>query len=100
MPRGPRGEKRPADVIKNAIRIMRIATGEESEERPRTNRAEGGKVGGTARAARPPALKTVADDPISSSMARISSGIAGTFRQCAAEFHKPIHGRLRWTHAG
>ena len=32
MPRGPRGEKRPADVIGNAVRIMRIATGEETEE--------------------------------------------------------------------
>ena len=29
MPRGPRGEKRPADVIGNAVKVMRIATGEE-----------------------------------------------------------------------
>jgi hypothetical protein len=28
MPRGPKGEKRPADVIGNAVHIMRIATGE------------------------------------------------------------------------
>src|SRR5271169_4500240 len=28
MPRGPRGEKRPADVIGNAVHVMRIATGE------------------------------------------------------------------------
>ena len=28
MPKGPRGEKRPADVIGNAVHIMRIATGE------------------------------------------------------------------------
>ena len=26
MPKGPRGEKRPADVIGNAIQVMRIAT--------------------------------------------------------------------------
>jgi hypothetical protein len=32
MPRGPRGEKRPADVIGNAVKVMRIATGEEIEE--------------------------------------------------------------------
>ncbi len=32
MPRGPRGEKRPADVIGNAVRVMRIATGEEPED--------------------------------------------------------------------
>jgi hypothetical protein len=31
MPKGPRGEKRPADVIGNAVKVMRIATGEETE---------------------------------------------------------------------
>ena len=31
MPTGPKGEKRPADVIGNAVRVMRIATGEEAE---------------------------------------------------------------------
>ena len=28
MPRGPKGEKRPADAIDNAVMIGRIATGE------------------------------------------------------------------------
>ena len=28
MPRGPKGEKRPADVVGNAVHVMRIATGE------------------------------------------------------------------------
>ena len=28
MPRGPKGEKRPRDVIGNAVHVMRIATGE------------------------------------------------------------------------
>jgi len=28
MPRGPKGEKRPADAIGNAVMIARIATGE------------------------------------------------------------------------
>ncbi len=32
MPRGPKGEKRPADVIGNAVKVMRIAVGEEEEE--------------------------------------------------------------------
>jgi hypothetical protein len=27
MPSGPRGERRPADVIGNAVKVMRIATG-------------------------------------------------------------------------
>jgi hypothetical protein len=35
MPRGPRGEKRVADVIGDAVKVMRIATGEETEERDR-----------------------------------------------------------------
>ena len=28
MPKGPKGEKRPADVIGNAVHVLRIATGE------------------------------------------------------------------------
>lgn len=32
MPKGPKGQKRPADVVSNAVRVMRIATGEEEEE--------------------------------------------------------------------
>ncbi len=31
MPTGPKSQKRPADVIGNAVRVMRIATGEEEE---------------------------------------------------------------------
>jgi hypothetical protein len=60
MPRGPRGEKRPADVIGNAVKVMRIATGEETEEldRPQSAAAElgrrGGLKGGRARADRMP----------------------------------------------
>jgi hypothetical protein len=50
MPRGPRGEKRPADVVGAAILIGRLATGEAQETLPKTRRAEGGKIGGKARA--------------------------------------------------
>ena len=32
MPKGPKGQKRPADVIGNAVRVMEIATGEAEEE--------------------------------------------------------------------
>ena len=38
MPKGPKGEKRPADVIGNAVKVMRIATGEESDDVPDTAR--------------------------------------------------------------
>lgn len=32
MPKGPKGEKRPADVIGAAVKSMRILTGEEPED--------------------------------------------------------------------
>jgi hypothetical protein len=54
MPKGPRGEKRPADVIGAAVKVMRIATGEEAEDLPdsaKSAAAELGSLGGKARAA-------------------------------------------------
>jgi hypothetical protein len=52
MPKGPRGEKRPADVIGMSVKVMRIATGEEEEEldRAKSAAAELGARGGKARA--------------------------------------------------
>ena len=32
MPTGPKGQKRPADAIGNAVKVMRIATEEEPED--------------------------------------------------------------------
>ena len=53
MPKGPRGEKRPADVIGAAILVGKIATGEVVEEAPpRSAAAELGAKGGKARAAK------------------------------------------------
>jgi hypothetical protein len=37
--KGPRGEKRPADVIGNAVRVIRIAAGEVEEKMPCTARS-------------------------------------------------------------
>lgn len=52
MPKGPQGQKRPADVIGNAVHVMRIATGEVEEKLPeRSAAAELGSKGGKARAA-------------------------------------------------
>ena len=49
MPKGPKGQKRPADVIGNAVHVMRIATGEiEDKPSKAPARAEGGKKGGKA----------------------------------------------------
>lgn len=58
MPRGPKGEKRPADVIGAAIMVAKIATGEIEEDVPSPD-SEGkdpaavalGSRGGKARAA-------------------------------------------------
>lgn len=51
MPTGPKGQKRPADVIGAAIRVARIATGEENDEKQVSNAAaEMGRRGGKARA--------------------------------------------------
>lgn len=53
MPKGPRGEKRPADVIGNAVHIMRIATGEVEDnpvEQGKEYARKGGLKGGRARA--------------------------------------------------
>jgi hypothetical protein len=54
MPKGPKGQKRPADVISNAVQVMRIATGEIQESDDRNPAAValgklGGIKGGTAR---------------------------------------------------
>jgi hypothetical protein len=40
MPKGPKGEQRPADVIGNAVHVMRIATGEIKEDTPPVNGGE------------------------------------------------------------
>ena len=50
MPKGPQGQKRPADVIGNAIRVARIATGEEQEDEAAVRGRAGGKAGGPSRA--------------------------------------------------
>jgi hypothetical protein len=45
MPRGPKGEKRPADVIGAAIMVAKVATGEvEDNPSKAPKRAKGGKA--------------------------------------------------------
>lgn len=54
MPKGPKGEKRPADVIGNAIKVARLATGEVTEELTDDGKDKAavslGRRGGKARA--------------------------------------------------
>ena len=58
MPKGPAGQKRPADVVGNAVRVMEIATGQRDEEYDQADEgkdkaaAELGRRGGKARAER------------------------------------------------
>lgn len=57
MPKGPKGQKRPPDVIGNAVHVMRIATGEiEDTAQPDDGKDPAakalGKKGGAARAAK------------------------------------------------
>ncbi|HEX6962847.1 MAG TPA: hypothetical protein VF175_13340 [Lacipirellula sp.] len=52
MPKGPRGERRPADAIGRAVLIGKIATGEIEDERDELSSAaaELGRMGGKKRA--------------------------------------------------
>ena len=56
MPKGPQGQKRPLDVVSNAVKVMRIATGEEEEEYENDGKDPAAKAlgakGGKARAAK------------------------------------------------
>ena len=55
MPKGPRGERRPADAIARAVKVAKIATGEIEEDKPvddgKDKAAQSlGRRGGKARA--------------------------------------------------
>lgn len=54
MPKGPRGEQRPADMIGAAVRVARISVGDEpddqQDDKARSAAAELGRLGGAARA--------------------------------------------------
>lgn len=54
MPRTPKGHKRPADVISNAVQVMKLATGEDEEALTDDGKNKAavalGRMGGLARA--------------------------------------------------
>lgn len=53
MPQGPQGQKRPADVIGNAVQIARIATGEiEDTKLKQPAKRASGLAGAQARSGR------------------------------------------------
>jgi hypothetical protein len=50
MPTGPQGQRRPADVIGNAVHVMQIATGEISDTaKAKTGKTRSGLAGSAAR---------------------------------------------------
>jgi hypothetical protein len=53
MPKGPQGQRRPADTVANAIRVAKILTGEIEEDTGDSGRDKAaqalGKKGGAAR---------------------------------------------------
>ena len=55
MPKGPKGQKRPADAIGNAVHVMRIATGQIEDKITDDGKNAAavalGRMGGKARAA-------------------------------------------------
>ncbi|MBL4800865.1 MAG: hypothetical protein JKY45_03155 [Emcibacter sp.] len=50
MPKGPKGQKRPADVIGAAVMVAQIAIGEVEENTPLESARKGGLKGGKGRA--------------------------------------------------
>ena len=51
MPKGPQGQRRPADVIGAAVKVMKIATGEIDETLVvKSGRVRSGHAGAKARA--------------------------------------------------
>lgn len=56
MPKGPKGEKRPRDVVGAAVKVARIATGEIEEDLDENGKNKAaqalGRLGGKARASK------------------------------------------------
>lgn len=51
MPKGPQGQKRPADAVSNAVLVMQIATGQAEDMNGKNPAAVAlGHMGGKARA--------------------------------------------------
>lgn len=51
MPRGPQGQRRPVDVVGNAVMVARLATGEITEElKQPSGKVRSGIAGAKARA--------------------------------------------------
>ena len=70
MPKGPKGQKRPTDVISNAITVMKIATGEievtlTKDGKSIRSQSRTGSLKKDARPDRTGAAAVVSDSPLS-----------------------------------
>ena len=79
MPKGPKGQKRPADVIRNAVKVTRIATGEDEDEAPSLRRTRSAFL--TMKTSRIAAvvaavMLTVTTSPASACLEDTPSGVA------------------------
>jgi hypothetical protein len=91
MSTGPKGERRPADVIGCAVHVMKVATGEIEEtgrDAAKEYMRQGGLKGGKARAAKLSAAKRKA---IAKKAARARWGK----RQRLVNTAQPVHGPSR-----
>ncbi|UCI10361.1 RNA-binding protein [Mesorhizobium sp. B1-1-8] len=80
MRTGPKGQKRPADVIGNAVRVMRIATGEERDDTPDDGKSAAAKelgVEGRKEARRQHDAATGAASEALENLEEIGAGRAG-----------------------
>ena len=50
MPKGPNGQRRPADAVGCAVAVAKIATGESEETSLSSGKIRSGQAGGRARA--------------------------------------------------
>ena len=92
MPKTPKGAKRPADVVSNAVHVMKIATGEIDEGLTEDGKSKAavelGRKGGAARAAALTKARRV-------EIATSSSGGCITSLQTCEEQRHPDAARLQ-----
>ena len=73
MPKGPQGQRRPADAVGWAVPVARIATGEEQGDTPTATAQKAARVMATAqKAARVMAVARVAAAAVAQAAARVA----------------------------
>ncbi len=102
MPKGPKGEKRPGDVIGAAVKVMKIATGEIEDETTEDGKnkaaVELGRKGGAARALsqarKKGELVMPCYDLLVMADLRVLATVAADRESAVADFGKELNKRL------